>query len=81
MLNKCEPVGFFCFYFYFFRFIHFMYILPECSTRTNVCVCILGAHGGQKGIRSTGTGVADKFEPLPGSWQLNLCPLQEQQVF
>ena len=33
------------------------------------------------GCQCPETGVTDDGEPLCGSWELNLGPLQEQQVF
>lgn len=33
-----------------------------------------------EGIGSPGTGVVDSHELLCGSWELNLSPLEEQQV-
>lgn len=54
----------------------------------HVCTCWynVGAHGtypwgSEEGIESTGTEVIDDRELPCGFWELNLGPLQEQQMF
>lgn len=42
-------------------------------------MCVLGAEGGQRGIRSSATGAIGSCEPPCGCWTLSLGPLQEQE--
>jgi hypothetical protein len=41
---------------------------------------MLGAHGGQREFRSSGTGVTDGCKLPCGCWELNPGPLEEQPV-
>lgn len=47
------------------------------------CVCLVFTTGQKKalkGIRSPGSGLTDRCEPLYGFWELNMGPLLERPV-
>ena len=54
-----------------------MCVLPECMHCTT---CVWYSRRSEEGIIFPGTGVPESCEPTCGCWELNLYPLQEQQV-
>lgn len=51
----------------------------ECLS-VNSCIQAQWPKKSGEGVRFPGTGVTDDCEPLGGFWDLNLGPLQEQNV-
>jgi len=72
------------FVFLLYVFMHFFSYVYECFY-LYVCmhvhpVCAWCLRRSEEGIRSPGTGDKEGCEPPCGFWELNLGPLQEQQV-
>ena len=66
-------------------FLHLfnLFYVYECFAYMYVCVpCVymIPPRRPEKDIKYPGTGVTDNCEPPCGCWELNLGPLQEQQV-
>ena len=59
------------------QIVNVMYILPHYVQHTFA----RWPQRSEKGVGSSGTGVTDGCEPPCKCWELNLGPLQEQQVF
>jgi hypothetical protein len=60
----------------FYLFSKLIWCVPH------VCLVLRGGGGSQeKALECPGTGVTDGGEPACGSWEPNLGPLKEQQVF
>lgn len=63
---------------FFINYFMCMNVLPSCDTNAlHVCMVLPEV---RKGVRFLGTGMTDTYKPLCGHCELNLSPLEGQQV-